>query len=230
MATISNWRIQESNHDFIITGRMALGGQKSVNLILADGAAILTKLSPIYPYYLFCICCYSLLWLSIVSLRDPGILPNSYFDKSSADRDPTFTDNTVPTCVSCKGQSRPPGRDHHCQFTGTCIGDRNYSAFIIFIIVGAFASFTVVCLELQLIIGQICTVSSYFIAMVSLSEALYCSHLIGYHLMLLGHGLTTRTDVCRKRHKQCLPKFRLINYMKLFRSFTPSFMDRSHIV
>eukprot|EP00667_Euglena_gracilis_P015781 EG_transcript_16443 len=203
-----------------------------------------------------------LLFLAITSVMDPGIIPKA--PASEAQGYPSEIDETVngikvkrKWCHTCKIMK--PLRashcpfcnncvlvyDHHCPWTGTCIGERNYRFFYAFVVLTTGLSLTVLALSVVNFIRghaaaqqrglqdmdavMAAAEASHFIAPVLM---LYCSIMLcslgglsGFHTYLCCTGQTTREELKRSREKNPYDRGVLQNIrFTCFRPIPPSML------
>jgi palmitoyltransferase ZDHHC9/14/18 len=165
---IPYWRQWKGNDHFFCNGRVMLGchTQKLVLttfLITITWLLMFLFILPNYEHWaLFgaapVLAVASILALGNVALRDPGVLPRRP-QSTAIEGLPLATKVALNYCSTCH-ILRPPRakhcrrcnncimvHDHHCPWTGSCIGGRNYRPFLVFIVVIFLAAAFSLCLS-----------------------------------------------------------------------------------
>eukprot|EP01080_Neovahlkampfia_damariscottae_P010973 gene10973-3680_t len=203
-------------------------------------------------------------FLCITSFMDPGILPrtpdltedNSTDSRCIPHAQETVLVNGKPTvlkyCFTCQIY-RPPRSshcsicdncvenfDHHCPWTGTCIGKRNYRFFFTFVSLCAFSCFvgSLLCLgQIVMITVHNITVLNYPVwegilwsLMYSIAPVfLICFFMVTggftgllffFHFYLISKNLTTYEQI--KKHKNSESRGLLYNWCVKFCKFKPN--------
>ncbi|KAF0690592.1 Aste57867_18039 [Aphanomyces stellatus] len=153
--------------------------------------------------------CNVLVWFAFTAFRDPGFVPQRYDQLVQAEIDPARF------CTVCL-INKPPRRshckscnccvdafDHHCPWTGNCVGRRNYRSFMCFLLACAtaalFACITLVWFAIDKCFVQHVPFHAFFqqfwivppLIYVTLAASCFLVGFLVYHCGLISRQLTT---------------------------------------
>jgi hypothetical protein len=148
------YQLWEGKNKFLCGGRLMLGAHDkhllvSFLLLTITYSLFLGLIIPLLevPLFFFIglfLCLSTLLFLLLTAFTEPGIIPRRPPSKLLESLAPEIREK-VQYCHTCRIVRPPRAKhcrycdncvevfDHHCPWTGTCIGVRNYSYFCIFI-------------------------------------------------------------------------------------------------
>eukprot|EP01041_Mallomonas_annulata_P010219 gene10219-21307_t len=216
------YQLWEGRNKFICGGRIMMGvhaNHLSVSLTMVF-FTWLTYLGLIVPLMNLPICYiigllfffFNVLFLLITAFTEPGIIPRRPPSQLLESMSEEMRDK-VQYCHTCRIVRPPRAKhcrycdncvevfDHHCPWTGTCIGVRNYRYFFTFVSITVLGSIFVFASTVYIIVGWIRgaptdqtlirDISSPIVCGWALLVIILVGSLLLFHIFLVGRGQTT---------------------------------------
>lgn len=236
------WQRWMGNNKFFCNGRVMLGVHykqlvTSSLLLVATWLVFFVFILPEYGAWYFdvvaiCLCVGGFVALIYSSFLDPGIIPRR-MATGLPDSVPSDVRDQLNYCITCH-IVRPPRTkhckhcnncvlafDHHCPWTGNCVGARNYRAFMAFIILITLSASFVCTLSILHVLTRTLNIgpeeltdavnipgSQFVSPALSLWTAMITmlvGALLGFHAYLLGKGQTTNEYLRGEKRRGNMP-------------------------
>ena len=221
-STKYRYQLWEGRNRFICGGRIMMGVHAnhlsvSLTLIFCTWLVFLGLVVPLMNLPI----CYliglfffvtNILFLLITAFTEPGIIPRRPPSQLLESMSDDMRDK-VQYCHTCRIVRPPRAKhcrycdncvevfDHHCPWTGTCIGVRNYRYFFAFVTITVLGSIFVLGSTIYVVIGWIRGVHTNQVLIRDVTTPILCAwsllvlilvgSLLLFHIFLVGRGQTT---------------------------------------